>query len=212
MSDQPQTPPEKLYAGKFSTVEALEEGYNNGAAVYEENQKLKSQLTELTSVPQDYTVPTEVKLSENEVNEVKRIAKNSGFSQQHFDKLIRETEQYGHTKNQQFEETKKSLGTEKLNILEDYVKNNYPEKLHQNILNKLIEDKDAREAALTHRQSLLNTSIPGMRELAGATKVTHKDVVDAKSEVEKSRGKARVDAQQNYLNLMERLAIQNGRT
>jgi hypothetical protein len=200
---QPTTAPQKLYAGKFKTTEELEEGYKASLPLYQQNEKLKSDLTSATKVPDDYLIPQEATLSEGEISEIKRIAKNTGLTQNHFDKLVMQTQQHGNAMSQKFEVAKKEVGESTLNILKDYVTKNYPEALQANVMNQLITDQNARNSALSHREKLLNTAVPGMNQY-GAThyKVTDDDIKKARAKVENSRGAAKVEAQSFYLNLL----------
>ena len=78
---------EKLYAGKFKTVEDLEVGYKNSAAVYDENTKLKNQLDEVTKVPDAYLNPADVELEANRLSNLQARAKESGMTQKQYESL-----------------------------------------------------------------------------------------------------------------------------
>ena len=79
---------DRLYAGKFKTVEELEAGYNNSAKVFQENEEVKRRLEESTKVPDDYQTPSDVQLHDNDIAQLKNAAKSSGLTQAQFDKLI----------------------------------------------------------------------------------------------------------------------------
>jgi hypothetical protein len=202
---------ETLYAGKFKTVAELEAGYKNSLPVFQENQTLKAKLDEVSKVPDDYMTPADVALHDDDLADVKRIAKNSELTQAQFDKLARETYAKGKGKLDAFENAKKDLGADTLNMLQDYVKKYYPEKIGDSVLKKLIMEKDAREIALQHRNTLLNSKVPGVGDInPGAYAVTQKDVMKAREDMLQSRGKARVEAQKKYISLQSQLAHAKG--
>ena len=97
----------KLYAGKFKTVEELEAGYNNAAKVYQENDDLKNKYTQATSIPDDYQVPADVTLHDNDVAELKQAAKESGLTQAQFEKLAAKQNSSVRAKVESFENSKK---------------------------------------------------------------------------------------------------------
>lgn len=153
---------EKLLAGKYRSVEELEEAYKNSAKVYNENIELKKRLDGYTVTPGDYTLPEGLNLNEGHIRDLKDMAKQAGLNQDHFVKMA--TELDGRLKHnlQIFEDTKKSLGDDKINVLNDYVKKYYPEKLQDHVLTKLIKDKDAMSEAMEHRDKMLNSKVPGI--------------------------------------------------
>lgn len=175
---------EKLYAGKFKTVEELESGYTNAAKVYQENETLKKQFTDATKVPDDYQSPTGLSLHETDVAEAKRLAKESGMTQAQYEKFVRQQEAKSRSLYEATENAKKEIGADNLNILQDYVKKAYPEKLHDAVMKTLIKDKDARAAAMEHRNRLLDNRVPGMdKPGAGySPDVTYDDVLKAREE------------------------------
>lgn len=204
MSDQNE---EKLYAGKFKTVEDLEVGYKNSAAVYDENENLKKKLTEVTSVPDDYQTPTDLALPDDHVGTIKEIAKNAGLTQAQYEKLARESKARNETSVAQFKQAEKDLGEETLNVLKDYVTKYYPAKVADGVLKQLVIDKEARAAAMTHRQSLLNNTMPGMSRVShGGYNVTREDVLKAREKVQKFPQDMK--ARDAYLNLTAQLANQ----
>ena len=77
----------KLYAGKFKTVEELEVGYNNAAKVYQDNEDLKKKYDESTHVPDDYQIPSNATLHDNDMLQLKQAAKESGLTQAQFERL-----------------------------------------------------------------------------------------------------------------------------
>jgi len=126
--------PDVLYAGKFKTVEELEAGYNNAAKVYQENEELKGKYTSLTTIPDEYAVPADVTLHDNDLAEIKRAAKDSGLTQAQFDKLALAQNQSVKSKLESFENSKKEIGADNLNLLQDFIKNTYPEKAGEALL------------------------------------------------------------------------------
>jgi len=152
----------KLWAGKYKTVEELENAYKNSSKIYNENKELQQQLELAIKIPDDYTVPKGLSMREHEINEIKSIAKNSGLTQQHFEKMATEMQSKIQANIESFDQQRKSIGDEKLKILQDYVKKTYPEKLQQVVLNHIIKDGDVMTDALHHRDQLLNSKVPGM--------------------------------------------------
>lgn len=158
----------KLWAGKYKTPEALEEAYKNSSKVFNENSELKKQLETVTKAPDDYTVPEGVGLKEHELKEIKQIAKEAGLNQEHFAKMAKQMDAKIVLSKKSLEDAKTSLGEEKLNVLTDYVKKNYPETLHDTVLTKLIKDPNAMSDALKDRDKRLNSSVPGMGKASGS--------------------------------------------
>lgn len=201
---------EKLYAGKFKTVEELEQGYNNSAKVYQENADLKKKYEEVTSIPSDYNTPADVTLHESDIAVVKQEAKNSGLTQAQYEKLLRERNARSSSKHQSFEQAKKELGADNINVLQDFLKKTYPEKVAEKLLNDAIVNKEIRESILEQRRLNLNSSVPGANRVSvgGGYAVTEKDIYKARDEVQSSRGKAKVEATKRYINLQREFAHQ----
>lgn len=198
---------EVLYAGKFKTVEELEAGYKNSLPLYQENQTLKSKFDEVTKIPDEYLTPSDVALHEDDISDVKTLAKNSGLTQAQFEKLARETYVKGKNKLDAYEKAKADLGADTLHTLQDYVEKYYPAKIGESVLKKLILEKDARDIALQHRNTLLNSRVPGMNTGSPIPyTVTNADVLKARDEMNASRGKARVEAQRKYIALQRHVA------
>ena len=93
---------DKLYAGKFRTVEELEDGYKNSAKVYQERETLRKEFEELEKIPDDYNTPTGVTLHEADLAEAKRIAKESGMTQAQYEKFVKQTEAKSRAQYEQF--------------------------------------------------------------------------------------------------------------
>lgn len=198
----------KLYAGKFKTVEELEAGYNNAAKVYQENDDLKKKFEETTKIPDDYQVPSDVALHENDLAQLKNAAKNSGLTQSQFEKLALAQNQSVKSKVESFENAKKEVGADNLNLLQDFIAKTYPEKVAEKMLKEAIKDKDLRSQILDQRSKLLNSSVPGSNRVSISSydSVTHEDVHKARAVMMGARGKARVEAQKRYVALSAKLA------
>jgi uncharacterized protein (UPF0335 family) len=208
MTDSTIPPVDKLYAGKFKTVEELEAGYNNSAKVYQENEDLKTKYAELTKTPDDYQIPADVTLHESDIAQLKQTAKNSGLNQSQFEKLAQAQTQVVKSKLESFENAKKEVGADNLNMLQDFLAKNYPEKVAETMLKAAIKDKDLRGQLLDQRTKMLNSSVPGSNKVTTGNynSVTHDDVHKARNLMMNSRGKARVEAQKRYINLSSQLA------
>lgn len=198
---------EKLYAGKFKTVEELEAGYKNTATVYDENQNLKTKVNELSTVPDVYLNPADVQLDQTRIADIQARAKESGMTQAQYEKFVLSDKARLDQHQQSFDNMKKEVGEETINILTDYVKKNYPEPLHDNMLKSFIVNKDARTAALNHRQQLLGNQVPGMnRPAQGGYNVSHEDVKKAYAAKEKNPHDLK--ARQAYINVLAAQAAQ----
>lgn len=201
---------EKLYAGKYKTVEELEEGYKKSLPTFQENVDLKKKLEDQTKVPDMYNTPSDIALHEADLEIIKAEAKNSGLTQAQYEKLVRERNARSAAKHQSFETAKKELGSDNINLLQDFLKKTYPEKVAEKLLNDAIANKEIREALLAQRTAALNTSVPGMHKVSGAGgyAVTHKDVIKARDEMNSCRGSAKVAARNRYLALTRQVAQQ----
>lgn len=152
----------KLYAGKYKSVEDLEEAYKASEKFIGENTTLKRELEKYTKPPEDYEVPSDIVMRDTEIQELKAIARNAGLNQDQFLKTAKEMQDRISYQLTAFEQAKQELGEANLNILTDYVTKNYPERLREVVLTKLIKDKDAMSDAMKHRDSVLNNQAPGM--------------------------------------------------
>ena len=200
-----------LYAGKFKTVEELEAGYNNAAKVYQDNTELQRKHDEAISAmkaPDAYQVPAGIELHENDIEDLKNSAKNSGLTQAQFDKLAATQNAKVRGKLESFENAKKEIGADNLNLLQDFIGKNYPEKAAAAMLKEAIKNKDVRDSILAQRTAALNSSVPGSGRVSQGTygTVNHKDLVTARAEMLKTRGKARIEAQKRYVSLAAQLA------
>ena len=201
----------KLYAGKFKTVEELEAGYNSSARVFQENEELKRAHQEATKVPDEYAIPQGIELHDNDLAALKNAAKTSALTQSQFDKLALAENQRVRSKLESFEASKKEVGADNLNLLQDFISKTYPEKAGEALLKEAIKNKEVREAILAQRTQALNSSVPGSNRVTVGSynQVTHKDVIGAREEMLKMRGKARVEAQRRYIALSAQLAHAN---
>jgi len=168
----------RSYAGKFGSVEELETAYGHAVNAIREANELKKMMV----VPDDYSIPDGVSLRDIEISEMKSMAKNAGLNQAHFEKMTKDMHSRIQSGLSAFEESKKSLGEENLNVITDYVKRVYPESLHDTVLTKLIKDKNAMSDAMRHRNELLNSQAPGMS--SGSTSVP-KSSYDGEGELHK---------------------------
>lgn len=199
---------EKLYAGKFKTVEELEAGYKNSLPTFQENESLKTKLKEATEVPVSYLNPADVELDANRVSDLQARAREAGLTQAQYEKMVRDDKKRVDNYKSTFENARKEVGEETLNILRDYVGKHYPKALQDNMLNTFIVNKEARQAALDHRQQLLNNRVPGMDKTpaAGGYTVTDEDINKAYAAKEKNKGDMR--AREHYMNLLAARAAQ----
>ena len=203
----PVTPPSepKLYAGKFKTVEDLENGYKSSATVFAENETLKAKVTELTTTPPDYINPADVAVEEARVKELKARAQEAGMTQAQYEKFVRSDKVRVDAQREQFENARKEVGEETINILKDYVTKAYPPEMQETMVNTFIGNKDMRAAALKHRDQLLNNQVPGVRTTSGGGyNVSREDIDKAYAAKEKAPHDLR--ARQHYLNLISQRA------
>lgn len=192
-TDGTKQPPaqDKMYAGKYKTVEELEEGYKNSARVYEANRDLEAKLKDATSIPDDYQLPEGVTIDEVELKEIKFLAKESGLTQSHFNKVATQLSSKAQTQKAALDKAVNDLGTEKVNVLKSYVEKYYPEGVTDVVLNKLITDEKARTNAFAHREKLLNSSAPGIGTVPMSTeeKVSQEQINEARIAMEKKYSK-----------------------
>lgn len=150
---------QKLYAGKYKSVEELEKAYKHSAKVFNDNKALQERLKNY-EVPKSYNLP-DVSLPETMLQEIEALAKAAGLNQDQFNKTLFAMTEQQKQHHSQIEEKKKTLGS-KLSIVQDYVAKTYPTSLHTTILNTLIGDENAMTEALKHRDQLLNSQVPGL--------------------------------------------------
>jgi hypothetical protein len=197
----------KLYAGKFKTVEELEAGYKNSLPTFQENEQLKAKLEEAGKVPDSYMNPADVQHDAARVADIQARAKAAGMTQAQYERFLRDDKARFESRQQKFEEAKKEVNDETVNILKDYVNKNYPKELQDNMMNTFLGNKDARQAALNHRSQLLNNQVPGMSKTpAFGYSVTQDDVNKAYAAKEKNPHDMK--ARNHYLNLVAAKAEQ----
>lgn len=208
MTDQSDNQEVKLYAGKFKTVEELEGGYKNAAVVYDENEKLKQKFEEATRVPDAYQTPADIGLDAAHLQDYQARAREAGLTQAQYDKFLANEKARMERGRQGFEQARKEVGEETLNVLQDYVKNNYPESLQDGVLKTLITNQKARAEALSHREQMLGDQVPGVGKPAFTkyNQVTQEDVNKAAKAAHAAPSDMK--ARQKYVNLCEQLAAQ----
>lgn len=149
---------EELLAGKFDSFDGLVKAYKNSAKVYQENQELKK----LIEIPETYELPSDNKISEDQIENIRLVAKNSGLSQHQFEKMVIEANKLALNNVEKLEKSKKEIGDFTLNMLDDYVSAHYAPELKEKVMNDLVRNPTLRDAAMRHREQLLDKRIPGM--------------------------------------------------
>ena len=192
----------KLYAGKYKSVEELEKGYCHSLQALNE---IKSELKSFTA-PEEYIIP-DVKTHHEIISRAKELAKSTGLSQSQFDAVVRKMDEKNRDSIEKFEESKKRAG-EKLDILEDYVSRHYPKKLKSTIINSLVMDPEAMDEALKHRESMLNTQVPGIHSARGSSfstndKTEKEKMIEAMIRYNTNPTKENLD---DYMNRVESVA------
>ncbi len=202
----------KLWAGKYKSAEDMEAAIVNKDAEYSklsnEYKSLKETHDTHTKVPEKYSDIEGIGLRREELADIQEIAKNAGLTQRQYEQTAKEMEARVINQRNQYEKSKQSIGDERLNILQDYVKKNYPESLQSVVLDKIIRDEKAMSDALKHRDQTLNSSVPGIDQGGSGAKPSNydgqKEVMEAAKEYH--RNKADRGARERY----ERLAIEVG--
>lgn len=176
----------KLWAGKYKSVEDLETAALNKdqefMKLHNEHRMLKENHEKITKVPDKYDIPTGVELRESELRHVQAMAKNASLNQSQFENLVREVESRSKDAKAKYHERLQNLGEEKYNVIKDYVSKNYPARLHQAMLDNILSDDETIKDVLDHRNTKLNSEVPGMSE-AGQNKTP---TYDGQKEVEKA--------------------------
>lgn len=158
-----------LYAGKFDTVEKLENGYKESLSVHIKNKELEEKINLLTKVPENYAVPDDIKLDESSISDIAELSKKASLTQNQFEEIVRK--KYSDTLNakNKFEERKFALGEEKINLLNTYIENNFGqinENIKSQLVTNLINDDQSINAILLNRENQLNSTVPGMEHHA----------------------------------------------
>ena len=115
--------------------------------------------------------------------QIKAIAKGAGLTQDQFVKTAKEMEARVRKGLEIAEQAKKDVGDEKITLISDHVKKNYPESLHQIIINQAIKDKTALADILKDRDTKLNSQVPGME---GAKVTDTPQKFDGQAELQKA--------------------------
>jgi hypothetical protein len=196
----------KLYAGKFKTVEDLETGYKNAATVYDENEKLKKQMSELSEVPSSYLNPADLEVDQARATDIQARAKEAGMTQAQYEKFLRSDKARVEQQKQNFEKAKKELGEETMNLIQDFVNKAYPKEVAEGIINATVVNKEARQAILNQRQRALDNRMPGMEKPShGGYTVSDEDIRKAYAQKEKTKMPNDIN---RYLNLVAQKAVQ----
>jgi len=173
----------QLYAGKFKSVEDLENGYKQSLPLYQKNQELEAELKKRTTIPDEYSVPADVTLRETQLRELKALAKNAGLNEEQFLHAARSINANVSQQMSAFEERKQSVGEEKINLLKGFVNKNFngfSDEFRGNMLNQIIRDDKTMNDALNQRDKQLNSQVPGMSGTSRASKGS--ELYDAKKE------------------------------
>ncbi len=196
----------KLYAGKFKTVEDMESAYKSAEKLIGVNSDLSRRLDEITTVPEDYVVSDDLGLAAADLNDLKAVARKAGLSQKHFEKLASEYVNTAISRSERKEALKKEVDASTESLLKDYVGKNYPTELGEYMLDKLMTDKAARDAALAHRSKTLNSAIPGIDKVGNnpPPTITQKEVLVARAAWAKNPRD--LAAKQNYLDMLKKKA------
>lgn len=167
------TAPKKWVGGKYASPEEMEVAIQTKDQEYvklnEQHSQIKEKYDSLTRVLDSYQIPENFQLSASERAILDRAAKKAGLTQDHYSKVVEEFHAEEVTRQQAYEDRRKQLGEEKLNVVSDYVKKFYPEKVQNVVFNEIIKDDEAMTQAMNDRDKRLNSSAPGMD--AGSTNV-----------------------------------------
>lgn len=155
---------EKLWAGKYRTPEEMEEAIAGKDKEYVKLKQTHDALANSTRAPDNYRVPDNIGLLQSEIDSLKNASKNANLSQEGFETLVQDLALQEQQRKDTYAEKLKEVGTENVTLLEDYVKKTYPEQIQETVLKQLVLDKDARAAALKHRNNQLDSRAPGMNE------------------------------------------------
>lgn len=151
-----------LWANKFKNPYQLEKAYGESVKVYNEYKDFKSKVESQAKVPEEYRVPEGLELDHDDIVELKRLSKDANLTQTHFENLVVKMSEKAKDAKANWEKRKNEIGEEKINLIADYVKKNYPEPLYDTILSKIVEDDKLMSDAFKHRDALLNTKRAGI--------------------------------------------------
>jgi hypothetical protein len=158
----------KLYAGKFKTVEDLENGYRQSLPLYQKTKELESEINRYKTVPEKYNLPGDAELRETQFKELEALARSAGLNEEQFTKAAKSISEKIKVQNQTLDDKRKALGDEKSNLLKDFVSKNFGEfsdQFKSNIFNQLIRDEGATNNALKAREKQLNSQAPGINSI-----------------------------------------------
>lgn len=196
----------KLWAGKYKSAEDMEAAIINKDKEYSklsnEFHSLKETHETVTKVPENYGEIQGIGLRQDELTDIQRLAKNAGLTQAQYEKTAKDMESRVVKQREQYESKKKNIGEERLNILQDYVKKNYPESLQPVILDKIIRDDKVMSDALKHRDQTLNSEVPGIASGSAGKTSTYdgqKELMDAAKAYHSNKADRR--ARERYENL-----------
>lgn len=203
------TPPpagEKLYAGKFKTVDELESGYKSAATVYQANQNLTQQLEAATKVPEDYVPPANITMPDADGKQLKEIAKKSGLTQKQFDAAATAlAEQNAAAKqlevNRQLE-IRKQLGDDKIALVNEFVAKAYPAQVADAVMKQALSSPEAFTALMAQRDVALNSGVPGMSGVGAPPQLVTQDTIIAARNAHLARP-GDMKAREAYLNLIK---------
>lgn len=207
MTDESKSIEEKMYAGKFKSVEELEEGYKNAAKVYQENEELKQKLNDYQP-PVDYQVPKLEGLNEQVLKDVQQRAKAAGLNQKQFEAMLMRSQEEAMNQSKYVQDKMKALGDQQLATLKDYVGRRYPKAVQDDIIKKAALDQETYQAILEQRNNELNTQVPGINKVTPASyRINKEDVLNARAEyVKRPQDRA---LKERYLKMMSNYAHQN---
>jgi len=198
----------KLYANKFDTIEKLENGYKESLGVHIKNKELEEKLSQLTAVPEKYTLPDNIKLDEISSTELASVAKNIGLTQKQFETAAQKRYSDNLDAENQFNERKASVGEDKINLINTYIKDNFSsvsESIRADLFTKLISDDSSLQNVLKDRDARLSSSVPGMGDSAPNQKVDL-DVLIREAAMENSRSPNNLSKRARYIELCNQKA------
>lgn len=167
---------ETLFAGKFKNAEELENGYKNlesftnkrQSELLNEKNELAKKLSEVSSVPEEYVVPADITLDENEKNEIKELAKKTDLPQNSFEKLIKEAASRKQAEINHTQQLRQQIGEEKINHMAEFLNKKYTPEVANMVLQNALKNVNQFNQLETERQASLNSSVPGI-DKTGAT-------------------------------------------
>lgn len=195
---------EKWYAGKFKSVEDLEEGYKNAAKVFQEKQELEKQL-EQYKAPEEYQKPESLTLDDNTVKAEEERARQAGLTQNQFDQILKQKQKEFDQHTQNFNQKCQEIGENQVNTIKDHIERVYPPSIQDKMLRETIMNDQARQEVLNQRERTLNSTAPGISvsEPASGSRITKEDIAQARDKFHKTRS---LEDQKRYLSLIQKKA------